>query len=72
MQALVLLPVEFDGKRRKQDEIIDLPDDASELMRAELSARARQGVVRILRDEPPTEHRDMHPAPARRGYKKRA
>ena len=72
MQALVLLPVEFDGRRRKQDEIIDLPADAPSVMREELAARARQGVVRILRNDPPIETRDMHPEPGRRGYKKRA
>jgi hypothetical protein len=72
MKALVLLPLEFEGRRYEQDEVIELAPNAATLLRAELCARAKQGVVRMLDDDRPTEHRDMHPAPATRGYKKRA
>lgn len=68
---LVLLPVEFDGKLRKQNETIEVAGS-----NPELEARARQGVVRLLEPDPvaPVGEKtaDMQAAPAARGYKRRA
>jgi hypothetical protein len=68
-----MVPLDFDGRRREQDEVIELGPAASGAMHAELNARAAQGVVRILpepAEAPPLKTADMQAA-SPRGYKRR-
>jgi hypothetical protein len=78
MRVLVMVPLDFDGRRRRQDEIIELGPGATAAMHAEMNARAAQGIVRILPDaatspaaEAPRRTADMQAAEPR-GYKRRA
>jgi hypothetical protein len=64
MRVLCLMPFDFRDRRRKQDEILEV-SDATELERADLDLRARQGIVRFLQTA------DMEAEPATRGYKRR-
>jgi len=63
MRALVLIPMEWQGKFRRQDDVIEGGVD---------ELKALEWRVRILDDEPAeVRTADMKPAVAKRGYNTR-
>jgi hypothetical protein len=70
MRFEVQVPLEFRGHLHKQDDIIELADDADPGEIKELEMRAKGGWGRFL-DFPVRHTADMQAEPAGRGYKRR-